>query len=344
MALEFVTASKEGYETAQSSAGMPTAYPITLGCRFRQTTTGQGVGGTFFTLGEKTTGEARRIVLATSGANELIGFVKASNSQQFTTTLTSPTIAADTWYTACWCLISNTERRLYLDNSSQTAGGTGLSSAPLNEVKDYVAAGFLNFFGTGGDPGVAFFDGQLADAAAWDIELSADEINAYGAGASPLRLRKPVRYYPLLGDDVDNVPELMNGVGLTTKHGTPTRADHSRILRPSSRFLAIPPQAKLVPLGLPAENDSGFGVSPDRSHGLGLVTEIDDAPNIQPVRLVALGQAAASDTTFGLTHGKSLALGQALEADAALALQGVSPTFASSRHVGMLRDVGRLTN
>lgn len=84
------------------------------------------------------------------------------------------------------------------------------------------------------------FEGSIAEAAIWDIDLTADEIAVLAAGYSPLFVRPQnlKAYWPLIrqGVTVDN-PDLVGGFDMTD-YNSPGDAAHCRIRRPTPAQVA----------------------------------------------------------------------------------------------------------
>lgn len=96
-------------------------------------------------------------------------------------------------------------------------------------------------------------NGHVAEAAVWNLKLTADEIHVLSRGYSPLfvRPRRLVYYAPLAG----NLTEWVGGVNLTEVGSPPGFSPHPPIIYPSesgfpASFVAPPPPTNIVGAGV----------------------------------------------------------------------------------------------
>ena len=91
--------------------------------------------------------------------------------------------------------------------------------------------------------------GKIAEAAVWNVALTADEVKALAKGFSPLFVRPAnlKAYWPLirLGSTID-APDLVGGYHLTAYNG-PITAPHCRIFRPAPPLVA-PVEGLVTPI------------------------------------------------------------------------------------------------
>lgn len=113
------------------------------------------------------------------------------------------------------------------------AGTTNISINPAKATKFYI----------GQDHSGKYWDGAIAEAAAYSVALSASEISALAAGFSPLLVRPEslIGYWPLggaLASDTGDI-DLINGKDLTANN-SPTTEKHPPIIYPSRPSLVLP--------------------------------------------------------------------------------------------------------
>jgi hypothetical protein len=97
-------------------------------------------------------------------------------------------------------------------------------------------SGADNFY-IGRDRTGRYWDGAIAEAAAYSVTLSAGEISSLAAGVSPLLIRPDalIGYWPLGGAYTanDDDTDIVGGHALTDS-GSPTGEDHPPIFYPAS--------------------------------------------------------------------------------------------------------------
>lgn len=137
-----------------------------------------------------------------------------------------------TWHHACGITITDSNRWVYLDGSG-TSGQNTESNAPSN----------IDRIGMGAEVGSSvdrYFNGRIAEAGVWDVQLTTVEIDMLAAGVSPRMVRPAslIWHAPMLpktGNDFD----VISGEVLTD-NATVTSADHPRIIMPSAEIFRFP--------------------------------------------------------------------------------------------------------
>jgi len=144
-------------------------------------------------------------------------------------------LTLNAWNHVAGTIDSSGNMRAYINGSGST-GQTGTHNpASLNQtgVGCLARSTSYDYF---------CFEGRIAEAAIWDVDLATDEIAVLAAGFSPLFVRPQnlKAYWPLIrkGSGVDN-PDLVGGLDLTD-YNSPGDAAHCRIRRPAPRFIAAP--------------------------------------------------------------------------------------------------------
>jgi len=102
-------------------------------------------------------------------------------------------------------------------------------------------------FGAGRPNGNYRLDGDVAEAALWDTDLTDDEIAALAQGFSPSMVRPDqlLAYAPLIRDEDRDLQDRAGGF---TPTSSPTVADHPRIIYPPPKRIVYP-----VPSAAPAD-------------------------------------------------------------------------------------------
>ena len=134
-----------------------------------------------------------------------------------------------------------------IQSSQDTTAVTGFSPA-VDRFRLFQYAGSSNLYP---------WQGDIAEAAVWNVALSADDFTALNAGVSPLFVRADalVFYAPLIRDVID----IFGGNSITT-NGTVTVSDHPRVSYPSTYISFEEPSAAATTklLKLPKEFYPGF--------------------------------------------------------------------------------------
>ena len=116
-------------------------------------------------------------------------------------------------------------RALYVNGTSEVTQTSNISIDPSNAT----------IFNIGRDHSGKYWDGGIAEAAAYDAALSAADIAALAAGFSPLLVRpdKLIGYWPLGGG---YFPATVNPIGSTSLsvNSSPSAESHPRIFYPTS--------------------------------------------------------------------------------------------------------------
>lgn len=213
MGRTFASASSEYGSIAAAAV---TAYPATLSCWVRPTTT--GAGQIFMAVGGAA--NASRVQLAIAPGAQAVAGAADTTGATVGSAISTATLSTGTWYHILGTFASSTARALFINGS---ADGTNTTAVTLGTL-DTTYAAARNNSGTI----VGYFNGSLAEGAVWDVELTAAEIASLAAGATP-RLIRPASlraYVPLFGQ---LSPE-PNPIGLSmTLFNTPSTIDHPRI-------------------------------------------------------------------------------------------------------------------
>jgi len=214
MAREF---DNSGNQYLKIDQAVVASYPLTMACWFNMPTMAHTHG--LMWVGDKDYADRYQGMYLNAGT------VRAY-SKYGSGGIASATSAAavDEWHHACAVFTNATLRASFLDGGSKDTDTTNVS----------VPAGFdrtaLGVFGDSSPS--AFAEGMFAEAAVWNVALTDAEVESLGAGYCPLFIRPQylVAYWPLIRDRDINI---VGGYDLTA-YGSPTVADHCRILRPTA--------------------------------------------------------------------------------------------------------------
>ena len=144
-------------------------------------------------------------------------------------------VAANTWAHAAAVFASTTSRTAYTNG---TAGTTNTTSRD--------AGTSINTVDVGNFGGGTLLDGQVAEAAIWTVALTTAEIALLADGLSPLFVRPQslAFYAPLFGRaGAGGEEEDWVGGAPLTATGSPTVAEHPRIIYPRRRSMIFVPAA-----------------------------------------------------------------------------------------------------
>jgi hypothetical protein len=136
------------------------------------------------------------------------------------------------------------DAQIYFDGVAQTMNDQTPSGSVTNSSEAYS-------IGNRGDDGARAWDGMLAEFAAWNAILTADEFAALGKGVSPLTIRPAalVEYVPMIGAANSWI------AGATTVTGTAIQP-HPRMHYPTHRrrTYAAPEMVAALPLRIVQSN------------------------------------------------------------------------------------------
>jgi len=195
----------------EAGSAVVTAEPLTMACWFKPTGTAvgsvlitvvkNGVNPDRFTLGHNLSGGQCRINSNDDGV--------ASGSA------TAGTPSSGSWGHFAGVVASSSSRTAYYNGSAGTTDTTAVTITGVNRT--IVGASYSGSYSS-------FSSGDIADAAIWNVVLSADEISSLAKGFSP-RLVRPqslVFYAPA----VRSVTDIRGGVALTDTVPTTAASSH----------------------------------------------------------------------------------------------------------------------
>lgn len=135
---------------------------------------------------------------------------------------TSTGYSAATWHHACGVWAGAADRKVYLDGAGEGTNTTSVTPAGIDRTT-------IGLYGasTPANP----FDGRIAEAAIWNVALTANERLMLAAGVSPLRVRAAslIAYYPIgRGSPEPNLAKGTITLNLTV-NGTLAIGDHAPV-------------------------------------------------------------------------------------------------------------------
>jgi hypothetical protein len=216
MAYSFVAANSQYIVGSYSSR---TFAPLTLSVWYRRAATSSTIMGVvnLGRAGGSTQALRRRQALDTSASN-----AQTLNATSFngTTTATSTSPAnSETLnaYNNGVGVFAAASRQATLNNQAGTADTAAVNPTDLAFL--YISGIALAAVGN-------FLNGQAAEVAVWEVELTADEVASLSKGFKPSRIRpQSLLYYaPLIRD----LNEVRSGLALTNTNSA-TVADHPRV-------------------------------------------------------------------------------------------------------------------
>jgi hypothetical protein len=135
-------------------------------------------------------------------------------------------IATGTWYHVCGVFTSSTSRTCYVNGTGAVT--SVVSIAPTSTNINNMSIGVSNAAATGGIDSPAF--GTIAFPAIWNVALTAADVAALAAGASPKKVRpQGLVSYTRMSEIDSPVPDLCGGTWTVT--GSPTAGANPRIYR-----------------------------------------------------------------------------------------------------------------
>lgn len=216
-------------EYLEYSGAIVSAYPFTLACWFYSDDA--TIDQELMAVGNPAT-NSNYWSLRAAGAvgGDPVQVIVESISDNETSTSTG--FSANTWHHACGVFTSSTSRTAYIDGGSSATGTTDLTptSPNLSRIGFSVRLSPI-------DP--RYMSGRIAEAAIWDVALSAAEVVSLAKGFAPLFIRPAslVAYWPLDRNSFNKgggstTLDRWKGTYNLTETNTPALAEHPRIYYP----------------------------------------------------------------------------------------------------------------
>lgn len=215
MARTFVRASSQHCSIASA---LVTVHPLTLAAWIRPSTSNTTQDILTITDGA---GAANGWLLRQTSSATIQALSDAGGT--FDSSTTTGTVTNGTWSHAAAVFASATSRKAYLDGTVATENTTNISPGSLSDTRVGAAFGPQNFY-----------DGDIAEAAIWNVALDAAEIAALAKGISPFLIRPAslIAYWPLFGNNSPEIDRWKNKSDLTVTGAT--KGAHPRQYYPAS--------------------------------------------------------------------------------------------------------------
>jgi hypothetical protein len=206
MAYDFLQASSRYFEVAVTDVALPIT--LSIRCRLPNTLSARGLFGVRLDSG---TDVNRAIINRDFAAFQGIARNGGTSSGFYSVA----TGSSNTWQLVTAVFSATNSRTIYRDTTQGTTNTTSVTGITFDTMSIGRALSTTNTF-----------TGQLADAALWDVALSADDINALSKGFKPFRVRPSnLKYYvPLVRDQT----VVTTGSTLTATN-SPAVFDHPRV-------------------------------------------------------------------------------------------------------------------
>lgn len=214
MARRFVRTSSQQLNLGSSPVSGP---PLTLAIRAKATSF--TANPYYFTLAEAAASRWFSISVGLSGSN---GLIRAIQSDNTTTAIAEHGTAAATGnWLHCVAVFAGT--------GSRSINYNNLTKVTETTVVGSITPGLLTIgaYRDGSFGSSNWADGDLAEAAVWDVALTDDEQAAYMRGVSPLLIRPQslLGYWPLIDGSAPDLDRWRNRYDLTPVN-TPTMGEH----------------------------------------------------------------------------------------------------------------------
>lgn len=186
--------------------------PITMACWFRKSALGTTQG--LMTIGADATNDQWQFRVTSTDFVQANAIDAGTGSTANTTT----TITANTWHHGCAVFAGSSSRAAYIDGGSK---GTN-TTLRTPDISDTVVIGAQ--WATGVASG--FWDGDIAEAAMWNVALTDAEVALLAKGVSPMTVRPELLsgYWPLMGRTSPEIG-VVGGFGMTLNAG-PVQSSH----------------------------------------------------------------------------------------------------------------------
>lgn len=168
------------------ASGIITAEPLTLACWAYPDSTGSERN--LVSLGNNGTKGFWRVAMF---ADDTVVAQKQDDSGSNANSATSGTISSGAWQHFAAVFASDTSRISYLNGTASTTETTNIS----DPTPDFTSIGALERASV-----IQYFDGDICEAAAWNVALSSAEIAILSDGYAPFMVRPDalVGYWPLV--------------------------------------------------------------------------------------------------------------------------------------------------
>ena len=150
---------------------------------------------------------------------------------------TTTGFSANTWHHAAGVFTATNSRTAYIDGGSNSTN---------SDTRNVVNIDAIELGVTADSTPIGFMDGDLAEAAVWNVALTSVEVKILSLGYSPLSVRpQSLAFYAKLikSEDID----IVGGLVLSA-NGTPTTSRHPSVIYPAPLY-AVP----MVSLGMTQE-------------------------------------------------------------------------------------------
>lgn len=185
-----------------------TATPLTMACWFYVDNSAQN--GTLMHIGNSAS--THRFVITTNGTSITFNCLAPTPASA----ISAATIPVGTWQHAAAVSISSTSRFIYLNGGGKVENTTARTPTGLNNI----ALGVTNTATR-----QIFFQGKIAEAAIWNINLTDDEVLSLSKGFAPSLIRPSnLKFYNRC---IQSSKDLYGGATLTEVNIT--NFDHPRI-------------------------------------------------------------------------------------------------------------------
>lgn len=171
-----------------------------------------------------TTNAAQALVSVSSGGTDRVIIGIGNDGRAVCTSVAALALGGSTvpstWHHIAGTFASSSSRVVWLDGTPRNTNTTAVTLSGIDRVTigSRVSASVMG----------NFMNGRIAEAAVWNVVLTADELASLAAGFKPSRIRPQnlVFYAPLYGVDS---PE-QNWIGTScTLTNAPTAASHTRV-------------------------------------------------------------------------------------------------------------------
>lgn len=195
----------------QRSSAPATAVPLTLAA-WMNADSGLDAGDTELTgLSVNDSDNVQEFTIELSrqgGVNNAVAVAFSTATGGFAVSSTNP--VQGTWHHVTGVFTSNTSRTVYLDGGGS---GTDTTNVTPTNISDVTIATVLN-----ATLPIKLLDGKVAEAAIWNVALTAAEAAILAKGYSPMLVRPQslVFYAPLIGELIDRKGAVLTNVATST--------------------------------------------------------------------------------------------------------------------------------
>lgn len=219
MARNFVPASSQ-YLSKQGGGALVSGEPLTMACWFKPSNVSGTTSKSLMCIDNSVNLSSFMLLRSVGGTGQASALTTFDGGTSPAST-TAGGATNGVWHHYAGVFASNASRTAYLDGVAATTNTDTLNVGTLGRTTIGIVWA------------IQYAEGDIAEAAFWNVALSAAEILALSRGYSPLFIRPAniIAYLPMFGNDSPELDRWKNRHDFSLVNA-PTKADHPPIIYP----------------------------------------------------------------------------------------------------------------